>query len=493
VLNFGRLLLDKGSRREAWQIALASTYRDHVIVCGLGRVGLRTVQQLIDAGYEPVVIEQDWSSEFVEAAVNNKVPVVAGDAREPLTLQRAGMRHARAVVAAINDDLLNLEVALTVRSLQPSLRVILRVFNDDLDHNLERTLGRNTAFSASALAAPTYAAAAVSRDVDVVVQGASERLAVSQVRIEPGGQLLGPPRAHELQQRVRILHRSTPDGRQTAPDAATPLKAGDCVTVLGSVESLERVRRRNLSSATGEAAQSWPVVHISENYSSVIICGLGKVGYRVVRQLHSMKPRPRIVVVRLGGAPNDFPQRISQLDGIQTVLGDGRELSVLREAGLDTAFSIAALTSDDLLNLQIGLAARQLRPDIHIVMRAFSDTLADQLSELFSIRTAYSTSALASPTLAAAALIGDVGHGFTIAGRLHTLDRCKLAPDSPLINSSIEQLRSQAGLLVVELVRGSTVVSLPPTDTLLQTDDTIVIVGPIEQIARLRAARRRAF
>ena len=30
VLNFGRLLLDKGSRREAWQVALASTYRNHV-------------------------------------------------------------------------------------------------------------------------------------------------------------------------------------------------------------------------------------------------------------------------------------------------------------------------------------------------------------------------------------------------------------------------------------------------------------------------------
>jgi hypothetical protein len=57
VLNFGRLLLDKGSRREAWQVALASTYRDHVIVCGLGRVGLRIVTQLHAAGYEAVVIE----------------------------------------------------------------------------------------------------------------------------------------------------------------------------------------------------------------------------------------------------------------------------------------------------------------------------------------------------------------------------------------------------------------------------------------------------
>ncbi|MGZ3674912.1 MAG: potassium channel family protein, partial [Ktedonobacterales bacterium] len=41
VLNFGRFLFNKGNRRQAWQVALASTYSNHVIVCGLGRVGLR--------------------------------------------------------------------------------------------------------------------------------------------------------------------------------------------------------------------------------------------------------------------------------------------------------------------------------------------------------------------------------------------------------------------------------------------------------------------
>ena len=50
VLNFGRLLLDKSSRREAWQVALAATYRDQVIVCGLGRVSLRVVMQLLESG-----------------------------------------------------------------------------------------------------------------------------------------------------------------------------------------------------------------------------------------------------------------------------------------------------------------------------------------------------------------------------------------------------------------------------------------------------------
>src|SRR5262245_40352539 len=55
VLNFGRLLLDKSSRREAWQVALTSTYHGQVIVCGLGRVGFRVVTPFIDSGYEPRV------------------------------------------------------------------------------------------------------------------------------------------------------------------------------------------------------------------------------------------------------------------------------------------------------------------------------------------------------------------------------------------------------------------------------------------------------
>jgi hypothetical protein len=67
VLNFGRLLLDKGGRREAWQVALASTYRNHIIICGLGRVGLRVLTQLLEAGYEVVVVEREWAASLSSA------------------------------------------------------------------------------------------------------------------------------------------------------------------------------------------------------------------------------------------------------------------------------------------------------------------------------------------------------------------------------------------------------------------------------------------
>ncbi len=480
VLNFGRLLLDKGSRREAWQVALASTYRDHIIVCGLGRVGMRTVQQLIDAGYSAVVIERDWSSEFVEHALNSKVPVVIGDAREVLTLRRAGVLRACAVVAAVNDDLLNIEIALTIRAFRPTLRLVLRVFNEDLDYNLEKTFGRNAAFSASALAAPTYAAAAVSRDVDYVLPTASKLLAISRLTISANGEV-GRLLHDQAESGFRILQIESARATELLPTQSTTLHPGNQVTLIGSLPAIERAQLANQDGAAALDQQPR-----SEQRNTVIICGLGKVGYRVVRQMHALQPRPRIVVIRLPDGRADFPQRIAELEGVETVIGDARELSVLHAAGLDSAFSVAALTSDDLLNLQISLAARRVRPEIQIVVRVFSDVLAERLADIFGIRAAYSTSSLASPTLTAAALIGGVEHGFALGNRLFVTEQFDVTMNNHLVGLSVDQVRATFGLLVVELRRAGILQLLPSAAEVLIAEDRVILLGSIEAVARMR-------
>ena len=422
VLNFGRLLLDKSSRRETWQIALANTYRNHVIVCGLGRVGMRTIEQLLEAGHEPVAIERNWTSEFVEHVINHKVPVVLGDAREPLTLHRAGLAHARTVVAAINNDLLNLEIALTVRQIHPQTRIILRIFNDELDLNLERSIGRHTAFSASALAAPTYAAAAVNRHIDVVIQAGGARLALSQMLVRADSPFRQQLANLEASNTLRVLGHvldsteaaSTKSRAASAGTLAGSAMAGirndtlgsvstntalssrtqpsdQRITLLGTLAALEIAHQAHGSASMGAVVQNLPQ-HPDQYNHTVIVCGLGKVGYRVVRQLYRINPRPRIVVICLGDLQNEFPQRIRQLEGVQIITGDARDSDVLRTAGIMHAFSVAALTSNDLLNLQIGLSVRRIRPDTHIVLRVFSETLASQLSDMFGIHTAYSLS-----------------------------------------------------------------------------------------------------
>jgi Trk K+ transport system NAD-binding subunit len=486
VLNFGRLLLDKGSRREAWQVALASTYRNHVIVCGLGRVGLRIVTQLHAAGYEAVVIERDWNSEFVQRVLNLGVPIVLGDAREPTVLRQAGIRYARAVVATINDDLLNVEIALGARAVQPGIRVVLRVFNEELDRNLERTLGSNSAFSVSLVAAPTCAAAAVSRDIDYALTAGGYQLGVAQIVVQPDSEIAGFIRAVESAYRVRIVYQVSQEGRPKLYSSLNRLSAGDRITVIGTLDQLEEMRQSNVAFSKAAFLMAGKLVRPTEQYNTVIVCGLGKVGFRVVNQLHKLNPRPRIVVVRLGNDRPEFVQQIGQLEGVADVIGDARNVEVLCRAGLNEAYSVAAMTSDDLQNVQIALAARRYRPDIHIVLRTFSDVLAERLVEIFGIHTTYSTSALAAPTMAAAALVGNVRQAFFIDGRLVATDEIRLCDGHPLIGVRIDDLRERESALVIDVQRNGETLLLPDLDLCLASGDHVTLLAPIESIQRIR-------
>src|SRR5260221_2916283 len=429
VLSFGRRVLDKGTRREAWQVALASTYHNHVIVCGLGRIGLRVVTRLIEAGYSPVVVEQNWNSRFVPRTLSLSVPVISGDAREAATLLQAGLRSAQAVIADINGDQLNIEIALTARTVRPDVRVVLRAFNEELDENLERIFGPDSAFSHSALAAPTIAAATVSREINYALPVDGTLVGLTELVVAPECQLSGTIHDLEATSSVRVLVHQDAGGRPTRGKAATAVGRGDRLTLLGTLDALERVRLRN--QPTNEPS---PLQHPTEEYDRVIVCGLGKVGYRVVERLYRLSPRPQIVVVYLRDDATSFLQHLAGMDDLILVKGDASDPEVLKQAGIDRAFTVAAVTSLDLTNLQIGLAARKLRKDVHLVVRVFSDALAEELNHVFEIHTTFSTSNLASPTLAAAAILGGEGvsRAFVAGGQIYSSDEWTAAPGGKL-------------------------------------------------------------
>ncbi len=157
--------------------------------------------------------------------------------------------------------------------------------------------------------------------------------------------------------------------------------------------------------------------------------------------------------------------------------------------GLDTAYAVAALTADDGLNLQVGLAARRARPDIHLVLRVFSDALAEKLEDLFGIHTAYSTSGLAGATLAAAAVLGDVSHALTVDQQLFSTDLMTVRAGDHLAGKTVADLRAQYAALVVGLWRAAHLQTLPPLDTVLAVGDEVVLLASLDALARMRASR----
>ena len=120
LFKVGASLFDIATRREVWLSIVTSQLRGHVVVCGLGHVGYRVVEELRSLGVDGVGIEQEEKGGFVDLVRAMDVPVFIGDARRDDLLEKAGVARAQAVVCATADDLANLEVALD--SMLPEVR-----------------------------------------------------------------------------------------------------------------------------------------------------------------------------------------------------------------------------------------------------------------------------------------------------------------------------------------------------------------------------------
>ncbi len=510
ILNFGRLLLDKASRREDWQVALARTFHNHVVVCGLGSVSYRAIVQLLEAGYEVVAIERDWEGEYVEAVLELKVPVIQGDARNRKTLREAGVLRARAVLAGIHDDMVNVEIGLAVRRKRPDIQVVLRIFNDELDVNLERSFGTNTAFSASALAAPTLAVAAVGRaiahvvplPVDFAASNNGRRfLGILQVWVAPQSALCGPARTVEERFNVRIVRHIGVGGRAKSTNGRASqsesvgngvLEQGDALLLLGPLDVLEQIRVLNDTlnndahlpqRAFGATLQSSSAMC----FDTVIVCGLGKIGYRAVKSLYQLHSHPNVTVIcRERETPGPFIEEVQAL-GVRIIDGDARRIETLQAAGIDRACSVAAVASDDLVNLQIGLAARRLHPDIDIVLRVSSDVLAERLTLMFGMHTSFSVAALAAPTLAAATVAPGTDYAIEIGGRLLSIVTLEVQAGDEFAGRSVDQVHTHANVQVIALRQGDSIALPPSFDTQLHVGDEICVLVEVSMLDKLRA------
>ena len=101
--------------------------RDHVIVVGLGQVGLRLSLLLRDCGAAVVAVDDREDGENVGKAREAGLPVVIGRGGDPSLLRRLSLDRAHAVAAVTDDDLQNLSIAMAARSLREDVRTVLRV------------------------------------------------------------------------------------------------------------------------------------------------------------------------------------------------------------------------------------------------------------------------------------------------------------------------------------------------------------------------------
>src|SRR5687767_4863441 len=112
--------------------AVVGDLSGHIVVCGMGCVGFEILSLLRRLGEPVAVISQSAPDERVAKLQEWGVTVIQGDARNERCLTAAGCAAARALIAATNQDLTNIEIALDAKSLNPELPIVVRLFDQSL-------------------------------------------------------------------------------------------------------------------------------------------------------------------------------------------------------------------------------------------------------------------------------------------------------------------------------------------------------------------------
>jgi Trk K+ transport system NAD-binding subunit len=229
---------------------------DHIVVVGLGSVGIAVVKGLIAEGQRVVVIERDNNNRYLAQARALGVPVVIADATQLQTHRMVNLNDASAVAVLTSADLTNIETGLAIRESLgerwEDVPVVLRVFDRELARMMEQSFGFRHVRSTSALAAPWFVGAALGLDVLSTFYVDQQPFLVGQVTVAPDGGLQGLAMA-DLSARTRVIALSrAADGGQLEhpPRRGTRFAGGDKAYLLGPYEELLRVLQRDQTDTT---------------------------------------------------------------------------------------------------------------------------------------------------------------------------------------------------------------------------------------------------
>jgi Trk K+ transport system NAD-binding subunit len=240
--DFVTLMFNRSLRQAKWEEAVASTFNDHIIVCGLGRLGLRVVRELVSLDEDIVGVEYNADSpSFVEVSSYN-VPILVGDARSAEVLDKAGLARARAIIICTNDDLMNLQIATRIREGSKTVRLVMRMFDEEFARSIAGRFGISAALSASMLAAPAFAGAAIGAEIIQTFKVEDRVLVMGRLQVQPDSSLDGVA-VHQLELELDLSVILVQSGGAVdvhpGPDAV--LCPGDVLAVVADLPALKQL------------------------------------------------------------------------------------------------------------------------------------------------------------------------------------------------------------------------------------------------------------
>ena len=246
LLRFTYYAFRRDETSPEWVRAMSETMTNHVVLFGLGKVGFRVLEQLIAMGELVVVIEKDEHCPNFAYARNHGVPTRIASGREEGLLEDVNIKRAKSLICATNDDLANLELAIDARKICPELRVVLRMYDQELAEKIRDTMGINLAFSTAMLAAPTFATASADAAILNSFYVEDRLLVIAKLEAREGSKLIGATvgelvRTHQLV----VVTYGRGAGRIFHPPMDVAIQSGDLITVECEPQTLKALHALN--------------------------------------------------------------------------------------------------------------------------------------------------------------------------------------------------------------------------------------------------------
>jgi len=217
--------------------------RDHVVICGYGRVGMSAAAALRDSQRQIVVIDSDPAR--ILQALETGLVALEGDASQDEILHEAGLAEAWGIVVTAGQDSLNLFIVLSARTINPNLFIVARANQASNEVKLRRA-GADRVVSPYQIGGQHMANIVIRPHVtdffDVVTLKGGEELWIEELVISEAcpldGRSVGEADIRRQTGVTLVALFRQKVGANIVPDAETQLEAGDELIVLGTREQL---------------------------------------------------------------------------------------------------------------------------------------------------------------------------------------------------------------------------------------------------------------
>ncbi|WP_142952474.1 potassium channel family protein [Bacillus thuringiensis] len=218
--------------------------KNHIIVCGCGRVGLQVVHELQEKKIPFVVVDKDES-----VLEKGKLLYIHGDATEDQVLHHAGISKAAGLVAIVANDAENVFITLTARGLNDAIKIVARSEKPEIEEKLRRA-GANKVINPSSMAgihiAKGIANPLTVHYIDTVLYGIEQSFVIEEILVGKDSILVGKSLLESdvrNQFDVTILAILRNGDIIHNPTGQEKLQEHDMIIVFGLVEKLKQFEK----------------------------------------------------------------------------------------------------------------------------------------------------------------------------------------------------------------------------------------------------------